>query len=106
MCKVLLASSVPEQGMTENDFEKWKFMTIFCIMTHFKTLKHRVLKICYKASESSNNYLSELCPQIFNQKSSSGCKMRPKMFGTGVRMTSFCDVTAGVTGKLESFHQT
>ena len=90
--------------MTENVLEKCNFMTIFCLMTHFKTLKHRVLKICDIASESSNDYLSELCPQIFNQKSSSGCKMRPKMFGTGVRMTSLCDVTARVIGKLESSH--
>ena len=75
-------------------------------MTHFKTLKVQVLKICIIVSESSNDYLSELCPQILNQKSFSGCKMRLKMFGTGVHMTSLCDVTARVIGKLESSHQT
>ena len=90
--------------MIENVLEKRKFMTIFLLMTHFKTLKNRVLKICDIASESSNDYLSELCPQIFNQKSSSGCKMRPKIFGTGLRMTSLCDVTTRVIGKLKRFH--
>ena len=90
--------------MTENVIEKCNFMTISCLMTHFKTLKHRVLKICTIASESSNDYLSCISHLFFNRKSSSGCKMRPKIFGTGVRMTSLCDVTARVIGKLESSH--
>ena len=84
--------------MTENVLEKCNFMTIFCLMTHFKTLKHRVLKICDIASESSNDYLSELCPQILNQKSTSGCKTRLKKFGLGRVMTSLRDVIALVTG--------